>query len=246
MHRFSFSRRGFLGGLSAVALVTAARQSEAQLAVVCGNCSDIFNQLLQYAKQIAAYGTQLQQYHTQLAQYANMITNTISLPTQIWGTVQSDIMRVQSISNAASVLTGNAGSMLTRLQSASGYVDQVGSIANIPGQVVMWQQTIGNNLNTMGRTLGLQQSQQQDDAALLAALQVHSETAEGQKQAIQAGNELAAANGAQLQHIQQTLIAEAQMQANQYAVAADRRASQDADMLHFSQPTDIPIAGQVW
>ena len=53
--------------------------------------------------------TQLQQYQTQVAQYADMLTNTVALPQEIWGTVQSDIMQVQALSNAASLLSGNSG-----------------------------------------------------------------------------------------------------------------------------------------
>jgi P-type conjugative transfer protein TrbJ len=191
--------------------------------------------------------TQLQQYQTQLEQYANMVTNTVALPQEIWGTVQSDIMQIQALSNAASLLSGNSGSMISRLQSASAYANQVGNLGNIAGQFGTWQLTIGNNLSTMGRTLGLQESQQQNQAAILQALQQHSQSAQGQMQAIQAGNELAGANAAQLAQIQATLTATAQMQASNAAVAADRRATEDAAMLHFATPQPVATTGyQQW
>jgi P-type conjugative transfer protein TrbJ len=191
--------------------------------------------------------TQLQQYQTQLEQYANMVTNTVALHQEVWGTVQSDIMQIQALSNAASLLSGNSGSMISRLQSASAYANQVGSLGNIPGQFGTWQQTIGNNLSTMGRTLGLQELQQQNQAAILQALQQHSQSAQGQMQAIQAGNELAGANAAQLAQIQATLTATAQMQASNAAVAADRRATEDAAMLHFATPQPVATTGyQQW
>jgi P-type conjugative transfer protein TrbJ len=207
----------------------------------------MWTQLLQYAKEAQSMATQLQQYQTQLEQYANMVTNTVALPQEIWGTVQSDIMQVQALSNAASLLSGNSGSMISRLQSASAYANQVASLGNIAGQVSTWQQTIGNNLSTIRRTLGLQQSQQQNQAAILQALQQHSQSAQGQMQAIQAGNELAGANAAQLAQIQATLTATAQMQASDAAVAADRRATEDAAMLHFAQPPSVATTGyQQW
>ena len=90
----------------------------------------------------------------------------------------SDIMQVQSLSNAASVLSGNSGSIVTRLQSASAYASQAASLGNIAGQFTTWQQTIGNNVNTLGRTLGLQQNQQANNAALLTTLETHSQSAE--------------------------------------------------------------------
>ncbi len=189
---------------------------------------------------------QIQSYGLQIQQYSNMVTNTVALPQQAWGTVQSDIMQVRNLSNAASLLSGNAGSMTGRLSSLSGYANQAANLGNISGQFTQWQQTIGNNVSTLGRTLGLQQSQQQSDAALLAQLQAHSGSATGQMQAIQAGNELASANAAQLMQIQATLTATAQMMAANDVVAADRRASEDAAMLHFAEPVQIPIAGAVW
>ena len=216
---------------------------QAQLAVDCVNCSTMWTQLLEYAKQAQQLETQLQQYETQLQQYANMVTNTVALPQQMWGTVQSDVMQVRNLSNAASLLSGNAGSIVTRLQSASGYASQAANLGNIAGQFTTWQQTIGNNVNTLGRTLGLQQDQQASNATLLTTLESHSQSAQGQMQAIQAGNELAHANAAQLQQIQATLTATAQMQATGMAVDADRRASEDAAMLHFSTPQPIQTSG---
>jgi P-type conjugative transfer protein TrbJ len=242
-------RRFVLTGaaLTAFACIGVPCPTQAQFAVTCVNCSTTWTQLLQYGKEAQALATQLRQYQTQLQQYANMVTNTVALPQQIWATVQSDIMRVQALSNAASLLSGNSGSMISRLQAASGYVNQVESLGDIPGQFNTWQQTIGNNLNTMGRTLGIQQSQQQNQAAVIQALQQHAQSAQGQMQAIQAGNELAGANAAQLAQIQATLIATAQMQASNAAVAADKQATRDAAMLHFAQPSSITTTGyQQW
>jgi len=244
VRRLYVSSAAVLAGLATVA---ASQPAHAQFAVACVNCATTWTQLLQYGKEAQSLATQLQQYQTQLRQYANMVTNTVALPQEVWGTVQSDIMRVQSLSNAASVLSGNAGSIVTRLQSASAYGNQVASLGNVAGQFTTWQQTIGNNLNALGRSLVLQQSQQQNEAAILTALQQHSQSAQGQMQAIQASNELAGANAAELAQIQATLVGTAQMQATGLAVQTDRRAAEDAAMLHFATPQFIPTAGyQSW
>ena len=240
MRRQCFASAVVLAGLANIVI---PRPAQAQWAVTCVNCSTTWTQLLQYAKEAQSLATQLQQYQTQLQQYANMITNTVALPQEVWGTVQSDIMRVQSLSSAASLLSGNAGSIITRLQSASAYANQAASLGDIAGQFTTWQQTIGNNLTTLGRTLGVQQSQQQNEATILQALQQHSQSAQGQMQAIQAGNELAGANAAQLAQIQATLISTAQMQATGIAVQTDRQASEDAAMLHFSTLQPVTTSG---
>ncbi len=246
------SQLALLGAVALVTLAAAPRHAAAQIPVtdVAGNAQWVqqtLTQIRSLAQQAQSYGTQLQQYQTQLQQYTTMVTNTVALPQEVWSTVQSDIMRVQALSNAASLLSGNSGSLVARLQNASAYASQAGSLATIPSQITGYQQAIGANLSTMGNMLGLQQGMETNNAALLATLQQHSQSAAGQMQAIQAGNELAHAQATQLMQIQATLSATAQMQATQMAVDADRKASQDAAMLHFAQPSTIATTGyQQW
>jgi P-type conjugative transfer protein TrbJ len=245
-----------LGPLAAAAVVAslacAPHRVSAQIPVtdVAGNAQWIQQTLTQIktlAQEAQSYGTQLQQYQTQLQQYANMVTNTVALPQQVWSTVQGDIMRVQALSNAASLLSGNSGSLIARLQNVSAYANQGGSLANIPSQITGYQQTMGTNLSTMGRTLGMQQGMETNNAALLATLQQHSQSAQGQMQAIQAGNELAHAQATQLMQIQATLSATAQMQATQMAVDADRKATNDAELQHFNSAPQVVTTGhQQW
>ena len=118
--------------LAALAGAATPRPAKAQLAVTCVNCSTVWTQLLEYGKQVQQLATQLQSYQTQLQQYANMVTNTLALPQQLWGQVQSDIMQVRNLSNAASLLSGNTGSIVTRLQSASGYTSQLANLGTSP------------------------------------------------------------------------------------------------------------------
>jgi P-type conjugative transfer protein TrbJ len=146
--------------------------ARAQWAVDCVNCSTIFTQFLEYAKQAQQYATQLQQYQNQLSMYANMVRNTTALPQMAWAQVQSDINQVRSISNAASLLSGNSGSMISRLNSATSY--QLPSLSQYGNQVTMWKTTIGDSLNNLGHALGLQQNQTSNDAALAMAIQAHS------------------------------------------------------------------------
>ncbi len=247
------NRRALLGVAAAGALLTwAPHRAAAQFAVfdAAGNAQWVkqtLTEIKSLAQQAQSYATQLQQYQTELNQYANMVTNTAALPQQAWGTVQSDIMRVQALSNAASLLSGNSGSLISRLQNASAYASQAGSLANIPGQITGYQQTIGNNLSTMGKTLGMQQGMESNNTALLATLQQHSQSATGQMQAIQAGNELAHAQATQLMQIQATLSTTAQMQATQMAVDADRRAAEDAEIQRFNSAPQVATTGhQQW
>lgn len=237
-------KRFLLASTIVLGCTTLRSPAQAQLATVCVNCSSLQEELISDAKQAQQYTAQVAQLQTQLNQYANMVTNTVALPRQVFAGVQSDINQVRNLANAASLLTGNSGSILTRLQSAQGYANQVSFLPqNIGSQFTMWSNTLGNASNTLGRTLGVQQGQLSNYAALQAAIQAHSQTAAGQMQAIQAGNELAALTNTQLQQVQTTLYAAAQEQATRDITAAERQAVNDAAMLKFSQYQPVATTG---
>jgi P-type conjugative transfer protein TrbJ len=239
-------RRRFLTASSffTVAALTALKPPKAQLTVICPSCSSLVDQVVANAKQVLQYVTQLQQYATQLQQYANMITNTISLPSQIFSSVQADIGQVRSLINAASLLTGQSGSILTRLQTAGAYANQAFYLpTNIGAQFTMWQTTIANANTTLGQALGVQQSQLSNYASLQAGIQSQSAAAQGQKQAIQATTSAIALVSTQLNQVQATLTATAQSTATRDDIAADRQAAEDSQYQLFIQGADLPLTG---
>ena len=240
-----FSKIAVAAAVSAIALeATSPQPARAVIPVTCDNCSDIFNQILQTAKQAQQYATQLQQYQNELSMYANMVRNTTALPQSIWAQVQSDIMQVKSLSNAANLLSGNSGTLITRLNSATSY--QLPSLAQYGTQLTTWRTTIGNSLDSLGKAMGLQQNQASSDAALAMTIQAHSQSAIGQLQAIQAGNEMAAANNKALMQIQQTLVETAQMQGTVIAATEDRRAVSDAAVQYFATPVPVGTGGRTF
>ncbi len=202
-------------------------------AFVCANCSTLVTQMMEYATQAKTLAQEIETYKTMVQQYANMVINTASLPQQVWATVQADIMRVQQLASAVSVLTGDTGSILGRLQTASAYASSAGSLpGEISGQFDYWQQTIGRQISDTGKLLQLQQDQQAAAAAAIDQAQQHSDSAEGQKQA---------QSTKQLQQIQATLTATIDMQGTAIAVEADRRAREDAAMMRFTSGQQLPM-----
>lgn len=205
----------------------------AQLTVVCPTCSSLVKQVVQDAREAQSYLTQLDQYRTELQSYANMVQNTVALPMQAWNTVQSDIQRVQALSNASAMLSGRSGGMLSQLNSLTGYANQVGGLANMPQQLAGWQQSFSDSASQFARAMGLQQSQATNNAALVQQMQAHSSSATGQMQAIQAGNELASATVNQLMQVQATISASTQYAVQRDIALADRTALNDAAMQAF-------------
>lgn len=237
-------KRALLAAVAAVPFLFHPSQSDAQLATECVNCATIWTQLQATATQAKQLATQAEQYVVQLQSYANQIQNSVALPMQIYAQVQGDIMQVRSIANAASLLTGNAGTMMSRLQNAQGYVASAEMLPQQMGnQFTLWQTAYGNAANSLGRTLGVQQGQEQNAAALQFAIQSHASTAVGQMQVAQAGVEMAGLTNYQLQQLSTTLTAAAQEQATKDMIAADQQRMQQAAMLRFSQYQQVSTTG---
>jgi type IV secretion system protein TrbJ len=212
--------------------------------VTCANCSDLFTQLIEKEQQAQGLMTQAQQLKTELNQAQMMLQNTVALPQSIWANVQGDIMQVRNLANAASLLTGGSGTILQRLQQAGAYANSATFLPqNIGAQFTQWQTTFANADNSLARTLGVQQGQEQNYTALQAAIQAHSQTATGQMQAIQAGNESLGLINTQLQQVQTTLVAAAQETATRDEIAADRQAAADAQLQQFLAPPPLTTTG---
>ncbi len=238
------ARSMLLGGAAfAVASLFSPSPVEAQLTVACPMCSSWMTQLAQNAREAQAYATQLQGYALQGRQYTNMIQNTVALPQQVWADVQNNLQRIKALSDTSAILSGNSGNMLARLNSATGYADRVGGVADMPSRLLQWQRSYETAATSFGRTLGLQQGQQADNAALLTRLQAHSQSATGQMQAIQAGNELAAATVNQLMQVQATISASTQYAVQRDIALADRTAVNDAALQAFLGGRAPPTTG---
>ena len=142
------------------------------------------------------------------------------------------------------MLTGNSGSILTRLQNAGYYANSASMMPqNIGAQFQMYQSTMGNAGNSLARTLGLQQGKEQNDAMLQRAIQAQSQSAAGQMQVLQAGVEMAGVTNYNLQQVQTTLTAFAQEQATRDIISADRLAIEDATTQRLTQTQPIALNG---
>lgn len=205
--------------------------------VVCANCADAANQAIEIGKQAL-------QYKLQFDQYTNQLTNTLQLPLSIWTQVQSDISQVRNLANAASILTGSSGSILTRLQSAQGYSAQATYLPqNIAAQFSMYQQALANSSNSLGRVLAVQQQQQLTYAGQQQMIAAQSQAAVGQMQAIQATNETLGLISTQMNEVQVTMTSAAQQQATRDNIAAERQGIADAYAAQFMSAPYASLTG---
>ena len=239
-------KRALLGcAVGAAGTIALSDQARAVLGVgdlvICTNCSDAITQAAQLAKEAASYTQSVQSYVRQGLQYANQIQNTISLPMQVWANVQGDVATVRGLATSAGQFSSASGGIGSLFGSVSSYGGQIGNLALMPEKYQQWGGIERTNLDTTLKTLGIGEGQRNADAASLAAAQIHSSTATGQMQALQAGNEIQAVQASQTQKLQEIAAAHMQMDANHYAIEGDRQAIRDAAMTKFLQGPQVAM-----
>jgi P-type conjugative transfer protein TrbJ len=234
MHKLS-RRFLLMGGASALGV----RPALANLFDCGGPCATMWEQLVQIADQVKSYATQVQQYFTEVQTYLNTVMMVATLPTQIWAQAQGDLSMVQGIANAASVLTGNAGSIISRLNTAGAYLNTLSMTPNqLANQFDVWKTTLGNAATKLGQLINQSSSDQASYAAKQDQIKGLSAAAIGETQAIQAGNQLTGLVSSQLQQVHMTLTAVAQEIATKDAIDVDKQSSADQATQQFLQQTD--------
>ena len=229
-----------LGSLSAVGVPQPAR---AQLTVICPTCSSQVTQGLQLVKEAASLAQQIQMYQNMLLQYSNMLQNTETLPSMAWNNATGDIMRIQSLMNSAQMLAGNAQSFTSTLSNVQGFSNQLQTLQQMDAQYQQWGTVTANDITQMQASIGVQETERDNDAATLAVLQGHSQSAQGQMQALQAGNEMAALGVSQTQKLQEMLAQESQLVVDQTSINDQRQAAADSALEEFLQDPIPPLAG---
>lgn len=95
-------------GVFVASSVSAPKPAQAQLAVVCANCSQLIQQILnyvrqglQYAKQLDQYAKQVEQYLLQIDQFKNMVKNTTKLPEMVFDDALATIRGIEGVMQQA-------------------------------------------------------------------------------------------------------------------------------------------------
>jgi P-type conjugative transfer protein TrbJ len=235
------SRRAFLLGLPAAAVALPGRAHA--IAVVCTNCSTIWQQVMEYAQQVYSIGVQLQQYRTQILQYTNMVQNTAALPQQLWNFVVSDIQQIRNLANIGALISGSAGGVTAKLAAFDAAAAQALSLGDMVNKYNTWAQMAGQNVTSMQRAMGVADSQMQSDAALVASIQAQSGSAVGQMQVLQAANEMASVQVSQTMQLHQTLMAQAQMLGAYVNGQTARQAEAYQATINFLSGPALPMTG---
>lgn len=223
-----------------VASFVAAPPPAHAITVVCTNCSTVFSQAIQVAKEIETAINTAEQLRTQIQQYENMLIQGLSLPSSMFNRITSDLQRLQSLYQQSKALAGSLSNFDERFRAQFGdynrYLSQVGQNPTyMQDNYKRWSEQGFDAMRVAMQASGQNVSAIASEDAMLAQLVARSQSAEGRMQAIQVGNEIAAQQVQQLQKLRQMLDAQIQSQSMWYAQNIERQAVDDAFRQKFRQ-----------
>lgn len=201
-------------------------------AVFCTNCGTEWTQLMNKAMMVKQLANQAQQLKAEIGQYQDMITNSKTVPSQLWGKAMQDFQQLTNVMQRSRALAYSAsnldGQFANRYGSYNSYLSRKMGNTDWQNKYAQWSREGTDNTLYAMKGLGVQAAQLQNDQALLQRLQSMASSAEGRMQAIQVGNMMAAQNVDQVMKLRQMMMMQLQMQANYLALQQDQAAARQA------------------
>jgi P-type conjugative transfer protein TrbJ len=235
---------GHAGGVTGQATEWTQLANNAELIALVGKSADQVNNQVKQITQLA------EQIQNQLNIYNNLLQNTARLPKHMWGQVEGDLRKLQSIVGQGQGIAfsmGNIDDVLKqRFQSFADFKTGLADGQTFSDNYQTWSTT---NRDTIAGTLkaaGLTADQFTSEEATMSSLRAMSETSDGQMKALQVGHQIAAQQVAQFQKLrglvsQQTTMMGTWFQSRQ----ADKDLAQARRENFFSSPLPNVRGGQM-
>ena len=208
-------------------------------AIYCSNCSTFYQQMFEYAEAVNTQLNTAQQLATQIQQYQNMVTQGLSLPNSMFGSIAADLQSVANIYTKSQALGRQIQNMdsqfNTQFPGFESYLNQAANSAEVPARdrYQKWSAQGRDNVKAAMEAANLNTGTFESEDAQLARMVSRSQSAAGRMQAIQAGNEIASQNVQQLQKLRDLVATQINMQGNYMAQQGDRRAASEAAEQQF-------------
>jgi P-type conjugative transfer protein TrbJ len=219
--------------------------------VVCANCATEITQLLNYAQLIDQLAKQGSILTTSTNQYSLMTRNSTPLPSQQWGTGQSDLNSVTAIlarATSLSIALSNLDSQFgQKYSNYNNYVNGAQGTLNsqtFASKYQQWSSDTNSSIQTTLDAARLQSSQiAGSEGQTLQTLQGHAQSAAGYLGTMQTGNEIAMQVVLQLQKLRQIALMDLQMKANFIQSQSDQGISSQAAWKKFTTVPQIQTSG---
>lgn len=170
-------------------------------------------QLMQsYVQQVTAVQNQITQIANQLNMYQNMLTNTSDLVGNPFQSAMQTIMQLQGVIQQATNLSYTIGSVDTYFNQLNPNYATLFQGTNYATQQQFWRDSVYDHCEATLKASNYTISNMQNEGQLLQALTQASQTAIGQKSAIQAGNNIALQMASMLGELKSLTASQAQSQ----------------------------------
>lgn len=228
-----FRTRRCKGALLVSVLAVGLGAAVPAYAMVCSNCATFYQQMFEYAEAVNTSLNTARQLQTQIQQYNNMAMQGMALPGSLHQSVTSDLQRVSDVYSDTRSLGHQVAGLESRFRQQfpgyEAYLRSSGKAAQVaPERYKNWSQQGLDNARTAIQAAGINTSTFAREDALLDNMVHRSQSASGRMQAIQAGNEIAAANVQQLQKLRDLLATQITLQSNYMAQQQERASTDDA------------------
>ena len=192
--------------------------------------------LLMTLKQIQQYCLQIQQYEQQIQQSTNMVKNTVAPIAYVWDqalVTMNDVLKTIDVVDRYKQQAGSLQAYLNQFEDVNYYrsspcfgpngcTQQQWAALQNAARVGSQSQKQAND--ALVQEIEKQQVQLRLDAANLVKLQNAAQSAGGRMEALQAANQLASNQAAQLLQIRTLLVAQGNVAAAKAQTDADRQA----------------------
>lgn len=203
-----------------------------------------FTQLLNHGQLLSQYIRQGLQLEEALKQTANMLENSQTLTSQVFGPIMNDINELASIVQGGRALAYSMANLNAQFQS------------RFPGYEYLahdyftnyrdWSQTsLDTSLATL-RAAGMQGQQLQSEQSILAAVRSMAQTADGRMEALQVANQIAEQEVQQLMKLRELMLADLQSKQTYQASQVQKDAAAEAAVEQFFKYTRQSSSGNTY
>ena len=163
-----------------------------------------WTQLMNNAELVSIYASELEQIQYQIQMYQNMYTNTVGIPIQAWGSIES---RLSSLVNTVQSTQGIVNASVNAINDMQTQFGNGNLLSNHQQNLVNWNQRLNNQIGTALQQMGYNANNFSSTQTALQQIQIASQSATGRLQAIQAGNQIAGIMVNETQALHSTIIA---------------------------------------
>lgn len=182
---------------------------------------------------------------TQTAQQVKMVQiqlqNALTDPNTPWGQTMDALQQLQSAYNTTQSIGYSMASAQNQFNNLYQGYGQGGNLLN---KITSWSNQTRNSMQGLLSSAGWTMDQVKSEGSLIDSLRMRGQSAQGQMQAIQAGNAISVQMVQQLQELRQLQATQAQAQASYLAGVNEKAAADQAVTSEFTAKIPLDISGK--